>query len=432
MIKQRKIFIGIGEIAGILGRLESGFTEAGVYAQFCELVEHPFAYKKITSVLFCQNIIRKINSLLKKNKKNKVYSIFLIFLRILFTGPLFINAIIKYNIFIFAGCSSFFKLKELWLLKLLKKKIVFIFFGSDSRPVYLNGRYFAGESAISNKRCFILTKKQKKNIRCINKWADVIIDNPASGIFHEKAIVPFYNIGIPIPEIIPEDMFLKEKVSFESVRILHAPSMPACKGTFIIRKEIDNLIKDGYKIDYIELSGVSFLEVQKEILKSDFIIDQLYSDTTLAGIAVEAATYGKPAVVCGYVEKTDFGVHEELIPPSEFVKPEDLKTAIIKLIEDKEYRILLGKKAEVFVKNRWNKKKVAMNLLSLIYNPSKKIKMYDPQQIRYIWGWGQTKEVLIKRLQEYIDKYGTSALFIDDKPELLELIEKSVLKENNV
>ena len=84
------------------------------------------------------------------------------------------------------------------------------------------------------------------------------------------------------------------------IRILHSPSSPEVKGTYLIRQAINALKAKGYPIDYVEIMGKPNTVVIAELEKCDFIVDQLYSDTPMSGFATEAAFFGKTAVVGGY------------------------------------------------------------------------------------------------------------------------------------
>src|SRR6185295_19709065 len=124
-----------------------------------------------------------------------------------------------------------------------------------------------------------------------------------------------------------------------SLRILHAPSLPAAKGTPQIRMVIDKLHERGFEFEYIEVIGKPHGEVIRELAACDFVIDQIYSDTPMPGFATEAAFMAKPAIVGGYGLKTlDSILPADQIPPSFVCHPSELEQAVEKLIVDPEYR----------------------------------------------------------------------------------------------
>lgn len=108
-------------------------------------------------------------------------------------------------------------------------------------------------------------------------------------------------------------------ITNKSIRILHSYNHKEVKGTKFIDDAIDRLIKNGYKIDYIKLTGVSNLEVREAIESADIVIDQLIIGF-YGMFALEAMSMGKP-IVCyirpdlmelysqlGYFSKDDFPI----------------------------------------------------------------------------------------------------------------------------
>ena len=110
--------------------------------------------------------------------------------------------------------------------------------------------------------------------------------------------------------------------------------------------------KKGYPIDFVIIQGKTHSEVIYEIEHCDFIVDQAYSDTPLAGFATEAAWFGKPAVVGGYgINFLKNYIPKDMWPPSKICQPQDIEQAIESLIINIEARCSLGKKAYDFVRN---------------------------------------------------------------------------------
>src|SRR5690606_19409012 len=117
-----------------------------------------------------------------------------------------------------------------------------------------------------------------------------------------------------------------------AVRILHAPSQLAAKGSKAIEEAIRALSAEGLQIEYVRLENVSNERVLSEIGQCDFVVDQLYSDTPMSAFPTEAAYQGKPAVVGGYLaEQLGRFLPAEDIPPTLFVHPEQLQDAIRRL-----------------------------------------------------------------------------------------------------
>ena len=413
-----KIFIGLTEIAGYYTNLEKGFRQIGISCDFINLTHNPYRYDERDS----QNIlVRCIRGIYKqrtlKSQSNIIKKILWYGIERLLCIPLFIMAILKYDVFIFGFTTSFFNFIDLPILKFLNKKIIYVFHGSDSRPPYINGAVMTKNRKNDISECLLLTKKRRKIIRTIDKYADIIIDHPPMGLFHERPFVLVLSIGIPYNS--PENPITGLGDNPDTVCILHSPSHLEAKGTHIIRDTISNLKSKGYNIEFVEIMGKPNSVVLEEVARCDFVVDQLYSDTPLAGFATEAAFFGKPAVVGGYYAEYIYDDYsEDDIPPSYYCHPDDIEKAIEKMITDKEFRLGLGKKASDFVKTQWHPAKVAERYLRIILDDIPEEWLYDPQRISYIYGAGISKERAKQLVKALIEKYGKEVLQLNDKPEL--------------
>ena len=188
--------------------------------------------------------------------------------------------------------------------------------------------------------------QRKKSLKKIEKYSDIIISYPLFSQFLERPFIASTNIGLPFNSRTPPNSDKSRKGnepgSQRKIRLLHAPTKPIPKGTEIIRRLIIGLQKAGHPIEFIEIKNASNEQVLDELSRCDFVIDQVFSDTPMAGFAREAASYSKPAVVGGYA-KAEFSTIYSAgkIPPSLYIKPESLEKAVVKLIENDDYRIKL-------------------------------------------------------------------------------------------
>jgi glycosyltransferase involved in cell wall biosynthesis len=422
-----KIFIGLAEVSGYYAALKKGFDALGIESIHVALQKHRFKYdddKKLPLIYkfarYC--VTERVNKIEIENRDNIIWS-GLVFISRFF---LFFWALIKYDVFLLSCGSSFFKFKEFPILKFFGKKIIYTFHGTDSRPGYIDG--FAldlsnvtgtdiEESIVD--QYINITHQTWKNVKTVEKYADVIIQNIPTSIFHKRHFIPFLIVGIPAyPNsglIVNEN--LSNQAKNGTVRILHSPSHHLGKGTENIRNAIHSLINKGHQIEYIEISEKPNAEVLTEINRSDFIVDQLYSATPMAGFVTEAAILGKPAVVGGYYCKyinEDLGL--EYIPPSHFCDPDEIESGIERLILDHEYRNELGEKARIFVRDKWNAKSVAMRYLNLINNTFPKEWLYDPNKLEYIYGGGMPKNKARIIIRSIIKTRGKNTLYLKDKP----------------
>ncbi len=407
-----KIFIGLTEIAGYYGNLKKGFREIGVECTFINLSSHPFKYggddePNILIKMYKWNLrqMRKLNYKILKAP----FFISLHLLKI----PIFIWALYHYNVFIFAFGRSFFRNYDLPLLKLFNKKILFTFNGADGRPPYIDG----ARRNLTPDGYKKMSRKIKSNIVAIERYADCVATNPASAHFHTKQCVNFCSIGLPFESSVQD--ICQPIGDRDYVQILHSPSDPIAKGSDHIRDSINVLKKRGYNINYVEITGKPHHQVIKELQECDFVIDQVYSDQPMAGFATEAAWFGKPAVVGGYYAAY---IHndcaQENIPPGLFCHPDELTTAIERLIVDEEFRLALGQKAQKFVRTQRTPEQVARRYLQIIEGTIPEEIMFDPNTIGYVQGSGVPESKSKEIIREMIEQHGIESLCLTDKPEL--------------
>ena len=411
-----KIFIGLTEIAGYYSNLKKGFQELDIECTFVDLSHHPFQYTGADENFIFIKLYKLFQKQMSKYSLKIVKAPFYI-LSQLFKIPIFIWALYNYNVFIFGFGRSFFWNFDLPILKLFNKKIIFVFNGSDGRPPYIDG----AKHNLTIHDYKTLSRKIKSNIVAIERYADWIVTHPPYAHFHCKKTIKGLLIGLPFDThklngCEKEQYGTKEK---QQIKILHSPSDPIAKGTSHIRAAISDLVEKGYSIDFVEITGRPHKEVIKELQFCDFVIDQVYSDTPLAGFATEAAFFGKPAVVGGYyADYIDFDFSVDDIPPSLFCHPEKMRDEILRLIVDKNYRERMGKEAQNFVRTRWTPEQVAKRYLQLIEGTIPEEFIFDPNTIQYTQGGGIPESKSKAIIRDMIEQYGIGSLCLSDKPEL--------------
>jgi hypothetical protein len=408
---KKKIFLGLSEIAGFYVGLEQGLKELGLKVTRIDLSSHRFKYKNshqnflIKSYLYAANKFKNSAGWLQNYWK---------FNAVVLKALLFSWAVCTHKVFIFSYGTSFFRLQDLRLLKLLRKKIIFQFHGSDSRPPFIDGIFI--------KQCDLeqiqqLTKQKKQQLEKINHYADAIVDLPTMGLFHSKAFVNCLRIGLPT--CVPVDMSVGASQDNDTIKILHAPSNPIAKGTQYIEDCIKELQQSGVNIELIKIQNLPNVEVLKAIAGCDFLVDQMFSDTLMPGLATEAAWFQKPTVLCGYANHVwQKSLPSDLHPPTHYCHPSELKAAILKLAMNKEYRTDLGSKAHQFVKQCWHPKKIAEQYLKIINNDLPLSCYVDPQELTYTHGCAIEETELKVFLLGYLKQFGKESLHLSDKPSL--------------
>jgi glycosyltransferase involved in cell wall biosynthesis len=413
-----RISIGPGEVAGYFSRLKAGFDELGVPCEHFLLSANKFDYQE--SNYYLKEIFLRVAPLRKS--KNSLVRWLGWALEICVRLAVFLYSLVQFDVFIFSGFGSFFRFYELPLLKLFGKKIIIVYFGSDARPPLFNGRHLDDIGGyVDSNSAHDEAEYLVKQIRRVEQYADVIINHTATAQFFSRSFVRFVAIGMPIDlTTLPSN---DAAVESNTIRILHAPSRPLAKGSLIFRKILEELTNEGYSIEFVELVGVPNGIVLQELRNCHFVLDELYSDVPLAMLAAEAAQFGKPVVVGGYYAdqfRTDNSDLE--LPPSLYVDPADIKQAIRKMIDDREFRLTLGRAAQAFVRANWNVRSVANNYLRLIKDDIPDHWTCTPMSLPYYWGWGLSKENWRKQVGEYVSRLGSDALMLNHNPKLKQLV----------
>lgn len=410
-----KIFIGLKEISGYLSNLNNGFRELGISSIYLTLWEHPYQYESAGKDSFAQLLEKTVY-------KRKILPDSKVLTRLIRAGIRIVIAIwaaYKFDTFIFVDGISFWNLLDLPLLKLLHKKIIFIFLGSSSRPNY------AGYPGVEMGTLDIIkqTSLRKRIFRKVEKYADIVIQAPSYAHLWEKQQINLYRLGFPCDLGNRIDTEIAASSDDRDVRILHSPSHPEIKGTPLIRSAIQKLQSKGYLIDFVEITGQPNRIVVQELARCDFVVDQAYSDAPVASFAVEAAFLGKPVVIAGYgQEVTRQMTPASWLPPTLFCRPDELEEAIEKMIVEKDYRLELGKQAKEFVRTHWSPRKVAERYLQILEGNIPPEWWFNPRELRHIYGSGLPIDKMRALIRRVVEAGGKEALCLLDKPELERLL----------
>ena len=410
-MKKIRVFIGFSEVANVFSNLLKGFRSAGVQYTFIVFGENPNKYEGDIKINFFQKCFIELSEKMILTKNRKIYYNILYLLHILLRFPLFVWAISRHDVFIFNYNSSFLGLYDLPVLKFFNKKIIYYYFGSDSRPPYMNGNYISDQYTVND--VYRLTRDKVKKLEWIEKYSTYIISDEKYSQLFSRKVIDASQIGIPI-----DLRHVESKINTarsDSVTIIHAPSSRKAKGSDIFLGIIEELKSEGHNINYIELYNVSNKVVLEHLMNCDFLLDELYSDSLMAGLATEAAYFSKPAIIGGYA---NFDSRSVSIPVSLYVDPSEIKNAILKLILDEEFRLELGQKAKAYVSKYRTPKVVFENILNVLKDDIPEDWVFDAAKSNYIYGWAVSKESLRLFLKEYVDTVGTEGLFLSHNSNL--------------
>ncbi|MDH4379161.1 MAG: glycosyltransferase [Vampirovibrionales bacterium] len=387
--RQPRIFMGLSEVAGYYRHLKAGFDALGVPNTFFEPVPHKFAYHKPSALQqWVAPIILRSDAIKKKKSVERSY------LRLLLTALqwlVFAYMALTHDVFIYGYRTTFDgafvgkrRYRDIALLKAWGKTVIYVFHGSDARPPYLNGNY----QDDTPETLAIRTQDRVASITAIERTADVVVNHPPTSLLHKKPVVQWSAVGIPFSG--EESVSTQSPAAGDPVRILHAPSIQKTKGTPAVRAAIETLKTEGHAIDFVELVNVPNHQVISYLQKTDILVDELYSDTFLAGLATEAAYYGVPTVVCGLEHDLMAAtMTPSFIPPAMTGPPDALVDNLHALISDAPRRKALGLSAQQYVRQQWAPAAVAQRFLRLCRNDIPAEWWYDPNtDTPYVGGWG--------------------------------------------
>ena len=411
-----RVFIGLGDICGYYTQLERGFHEVGVSCAFVNAYPDR-DYGRVSRPGWIGRLVewlaRRRTSTARGSLTRRFWSAMQVGSLVL----LLAHALVAFDVFIFSGGTTFLFLRDLWLLKLFRKRIIVVFHGSDSRPPYLNAVSVGTEGQFDVDGCMRETRAIKRKLRTIERYADVIVSHPMYAHLHERRLVNWLHVGIPYEAGV--GVAARTSATDGAVVIVHAPTRPGPKGTALIERAIASLRQKGHPIRFVKLVDQPHVQVLKALSECDFVVDELFGDTPMASFAAEAAAFGKPAIVGmrGFNELLRYS-SPAVIPPALICRAEDVESAIERLVVDQEYRVELGRLARRFLEEQWNPKRVAARFVRLASGDVPSEWWFDPNTLDYLHGWGLTDGRAREVIRTIVKERGLSALELADKPAL--------------
>ena len=318
------IFIGLREISGYYTNLSRGLRDLGYRVIFVGGGLHPFRYGSDAERAALPLIPRIYeNLLMARRDAKKLRSIQLPLLNILIEIQqmiMFIWSLFTCDVYIFGYAHTFIKGgHDLAILKWLSKRVIVnMGHGSEGRPPYLDGSLRRSDGSWGElMRLHKLTKFVSRRAKRIERLASVIVASPYTSQFLSVPAIDFFALGIPVkpPITFPNP----ESLENNYIKIFHAPSKPIAKGSIEIKQIITVLGREGLDIEFVEVTNRPNAEVLARLQQCDLVVDQLYSDSTMTGIAYEAAELAKPTIVSGY------GLHDVAVHSSSMAAPPTIK-----------------------------------------------------------------------------------------------------------
>lgn len=184
------------------------------------------------------------------------------------------------------------------VLKLLGKKIITAFWGSDIRYWYAFAeemKSFGVQDEISPFFEYAKSRSggsywdKQHTVKAAEKYSDLIISQPDCGQLQSR---PYMRASVPLDL----SQYKFNVPGRTKPLILHAPSMPAAKGTDIILNVIEELAKEGLQFDFRFIENMPNGELRDLLTDSDIVVDELYS-ATVGGLSSEAMATGNVVLV---------------------------------------------------------------------------------------------------------------------------------------
>lgn len=415
-----RVCIAPMDIASYYAGLKLGFDQIGVKSVFYDFDRNPYSrYRPGPNATFLERLIYCFSGMSRQG--SIVYRIVRRSIETCLRLIAFITAVATCDAFIFAFGKTFFSRWDLPFLRLMGKRIIFVFHGSDTRPAWMSGLSIHGDKALTAEGAARLVRCQARMLRWIERFSSASIDHPLSAQLHRGPFINHLHIGHPTPTLGADVAPVTPRGS--AVRIVHAPSRPQHKGSAEIRSAVETLRQEGHAIDFVELIGRPNSEVLASIASCDLVVDELYSDIPLAGLGSEAAQAGKPALVCGYgaaeLARQSAGTG---LPLALYAHPARIVDMLRTLVTNREMRHRAGSDALRFIRDKWDHRLVARRLMMIIQNRIPPAWIVDPAGLRYWQGWGAPQEKVADYVAEMVDRCGIRSLRIGHNPRLQAII----------
>jgi glycosyltransferase involved in cell wall biosynthesis len=410
-----RVFVGPVEIAGYYGRLAEALRGIGVDAVAVDLGEHRFGYaREKPASIWVRAAVWAERSWIGSRGRPRLLRLPSAGIRVATRLALVAWSITRFDAYIFGYGTTLLFTRELPLLRVLGKRLVFVFNGSDARPPYIDGADMAPSRGLTIDDCIALARRKKALIRRIERYADAVVSLPTFSHFFEKPVIDYLLIGTPVN---PRRPIAHPGDPSTEIRVLHSPSDPEVKGSERVRDAVAGVRSGGLPIKLIELVGVPHETVLLEIARADFVIDQAFSDAPMAVFAAEAAAAGVPAIVGSYAWSVLVERYGNALPPVEASDPDDLEVAVARLSTDTAHRVDLGRRAREFIASAWAPEVVAGRYIKVLAGETPTEWLFDPKGVRYTAGVlpMERSRAIVAAI---VRRAGLGALQLSDKPEL--------------
>lgn len=344
-----KIFIGLGNIASILGDFKEAFFKLGY--------ETITAIHQSHSLITSSEVDYDFNIL--NNKKSWYDTIRPYKLRILLQNlfdkkqkQIYPKIVKECDIFIFIWSSFQPYFSDIAYLKSIGKKVICIHVGDDVRYPNAMQQEFAqyGYEPVGYSKEYLqqVTAQQKLLwLRTSEKYADLVYSRADQ---NQLVMRPHYKWRMMV---VPSDFIPNYDQSKVNPLVIHSPSNRDGKGTKYVLEAVERLKQEGVEFRFQLIENMPHLEALKTYQKADIIIDQLLCPGA-GKFATECMAMGR--VVMG---KMGYGIYPDYIPDVENhpiidTCPKTIYENLKSLIYDYDLRCKRSKQGPEYVKKHLN------------------------------------------------------------------------------
>jgi len=317
------------------------------------------------------------------------YNFFDILLNVVKIITFFIWSLFNYDVFHFHSGLTFtpqrgflkkyFLYFDVRILKLLRKKVVFQWWGCAIRLKQIDEKYQFScchtctlqRQSFGDGREDCAEEFKRKMATLAQKLGDLnlTVGDLLVMFPYMKPLNNAVNTDLwkPLPfEEIPEKFRLPKT---DNLRIYHAYGNSEirggdAKGSSFVKKAVEELQKEGYKIELMLFDKVPNLDVRYYQMQADICVDQLRAGC-YGSNAVECMAVGKPVIV--YVRDDVLKISPFDLPIVN-ANPNNIKEVLRRLIENKELREKIGKQSREFAVKEHDFKVVAKKLEEYYYS----------------------------------------------------------------
>lgn len=329
----------------------------------------------------------------------------------------------KFDVLVFGfGASATDTAFELRLYRLCRRKIYFVFHGSDARPPYIDEVRAPIGAEIDWEGLRSQTDRIYARVKRVERFADEILAYPAISHFFTRPIIDWFAIGKPL--IIPAAIATahqpdrgqpdpRGESGGRPFRVGHAPSRPSVKGTTLLLEEIEWLKRDGWNIEIVMTVGfVSQTQVLELLATCDVVVDQLWADAPGGTLAAEAVRLGF-SVIVGLLEKEFVeNFYPERRQAMIFADGEEVGSALQKILEREAAGLPWRPTGQLR-----DQAAVVDEYLKIFSGHRTDDWMFSPKEIDVVFGFGPRPH-LRSIAGGYMARFGVEALRLDHRPQL--------------